>query len=291
MHERAEIIGAELHIDSSPGNGTRIVLELKDVLYKQSEHLARIKAEEALIQSEAKASTLMNVSTDVIMLLDLEDHILDANQAMAKRVEKPMHEVVGKCVWDFMPPEIAQSRKEHQDQVRETGESRRFEDQRAGRWHANFIHPIKAADGAITQLAIFSRDITSQKQLEEALQDSVEKYQSLLNVPADLIALHETDGTILEVNQAMADRLNHLPEQLIGRRIWEFFPPDVVQQRQEYARQVIETGQPAHFQDQNQGEWFDTTLYPLFDSEGKINRFAVFVRQIEQPENTGLNGV
>jgi PAS domain S-box-containing protein len=291
MHERAEIIGARLHIQSSPGNGTRVTLALNDVLHKQSEQMARIKAEEALVQSEAKASTLMNVSSDVIMLLDLEDHILDANQAMAKRIEKPMHEVIGKYVWDFVPSEVAKSRKEHHDHVRETGESQRYEDQRAGRWHDNFVHPIKRADGTIIQLAVFSRDITDRKQLEEALQESVDKYQVLLNVPADLIALHDLDGTILEVNQAMAERFNQTPKQLIGRRVWDFFPPEVVQQRKEFAKQVIKTGQPARFQDQNRGEWFDTTLYPLFNTNEEVNRFAVFVRQIDKSENTDLNGV
>lgn len=412
MQERAEIIGTVLKLDSSPGNGTKITLEINNVLQKQSEYLARIKAEEALFDSEAKAQTLMNVSTDVILLLDMDDVIIDANEAMAQRVNKNLNELIGKIVWDFIPLQVAKLRKSYQDQVLATGKYVRFEDERAGRWNENFIYPITDTNGTINRLAIFSRDITDRKNaeadliesesitreimngtpdlillidiegfiikannslasqfdkkpneligvclwdllphemitqrkpffeeelrtvkqirfednrngnwydilvnpirnydgkiirfavyareisdkklLEQNLQENIEKSKTLLNASPSLIALHKIDGTILEANQSMAQRLDSSVDELIGQCIWDYFPPEVTKSRQEYAQQVLESRQPVQFQDQNQGAYFDTTLYPLFDADGNVNKFAVFVREIDRKGKKDSDGV
>jgi len=281
MQERAEIIGAQLEIKSSPGMGTWVALEISEILQKQSQFSARIAAEKALLESEKKLNTLMNATPDVIFLSDIDGNIIQANEAMASRFNVRADELIGTCVWDLISPEMVNQRKPFIEKAIFTGVPQRFEDKRAGIWFDNIVYPITNEIGEVTEVAIYARDITERKQLENDLLESAEETKALLNAPTVLIALHKTDGTILDVNQAMASRLNVSVDELIGHSVWDYFPPAVAKQRKEYAKQVMKSQKPVRFKDKNHGVWFDTTLYPLFDADGSVKKFAVFVREIE----------
>ena len=59
-----------------------------------------------------------------------------------------------------------------------------------------FDAPFKNFDGSISKFEIF-HDITDRKRAEEALRESEEKINTLLNATTDVAALAEADGTIV----------------------------------------------------------------------------------------------
>jgi len=280
MQERAELINAELIIDSTPGEGTKIEILLSDVLQSQWEYRARIRAEEALRDSELTARGLMNATLDIIFLVDNDGIILDANMALANRFNKRVEDIIGVCAWDLIPPQLSAKRRALFDQVLRTGRPIRFEDKRLDTWFDNYMYPIANDKGTITKVAIFARDLTMRKILEEALHESIENSQTLLNATSDLIALTTLDGMIIDANKAMAQRFNRSVEELVDRYVWDLFPSNVAKHRRAFGERVIQTGEPVQFEDQNMGLRFSNTLYPIKDVDGKVIKFAVFVREI-----------
>jgi PAS domain S-box-containing protein len=141
-------------------------LELK---HSESE---RKKLEEALQESRNIKRALLNAPSDVILLLDLDGCIIDANETAARRIGMPLDQLIGVCIWDLLPPDIARSRKAHGDQLVLSGEPVRFEDERDGLWFDNVVYPISNEEGRAARIAVVSRDITERKQMEEALRRS-----------------------------------------------------------------------------------------------------------------------
>ncbi|MCP4600280.1 MAG: PAS domain-containing protein, partial [Proteobacteria bacterium] len=134
----------------------------------------RVRAEEALRESEATARALLNAPTDVAAMIDPRGIILDTNETMAKRFDRPVNELVGMCVWDLFPLNIVESRKGYIHQVVESGEPARFEDERQGTWNDNIVYPVRNAQGRVTKVAILARDITGRKRAEKSIQYRLE---------------------------------------------------------------------------------------------------------------------
>ena len=126
------------------------------------------------------------------------------------------------------------------------------------------------------------RDITARKATEEALGRSERSLRALLNAITETAILVDPEGTIQASNKTAAQRFGGTVEQLIGKSVWDFMPPDVAKTRKENGSRVIEAGVPFRFEDEWDGEFYDTNLYPIFDRDGKVVSIAVFARQITE---------
>ncbi|NIN65447.1 MAG: PAS domain-containing protein, partial [Anaerolineae bacterium] len=112
---------------------------------------------------------LLNAPTDIVALIDATGTILDANEAMARRFDRSVDELVGVCAWDLFPPQLAERRKAYVDQVMQSGKPIRFEDERGGIWNDSVIYPVLDTGGKVTKVAVLARDITERRRAEEEL--------------------------------------------------------------------------------------------------------------------------
>jgi len=108
-------------------------------------------------------SALINASSDAAQLLDPKGNIITANKVTAKRLKAPLDELLGKCVYDYLPPEIAKKRKGKVAQVIKTGKPSRFEDRVGKLMLQNTMYPVVNSKGKVVQLAVYSRDISLEK--------------------------------------------------------------------------------------------------------------------------------
>jgi len=124
--------------------------------------------EQQLQESEEMKRALLNATTDAVMLLNLEGHILDINAAYADKFGRQADEIIGLCLWDLIPSDV-RNIKENIDRVIATNESIRFEEEYRKVWADNIVHPVSDMNGNVSRVAIFSHDITTRKQAEETL--------------------------------------------------------------------------------------------------------------------------
>ena len=132
-------------------------------------------AERAMRRNEERLKALINATTDdVVVLLDSELRMEIVNERAARGFGHTVREMTGKPMGDFMPPAIGKKRLDYARKVIANGCTFRFEDQRSGHWFDNNMCPVLDDDGQPQAVAIFARDITQRKKMEQALAEAKE---------------------------------------------------------------------------------------------------------------------
>ncbi len=125
-----------------------------------------------------------------------------------------------------------------------------------------------------------SRDITQRKQMEDALRESEEKTQALLNATNDAAYLLDNQGVVLGMNENGARRFNRTVEEMLGKCIYEIFPPSLLAERKLQLEHVFQTGTPHKYEGEREGLWMENSLYPIYGAQGNVAKVAVFSRDI-----------
>ena len=115
--------------------------------------------------------------------------------------------------------------------------------------------------------------------VEELLREREETIQAFLNATHDMMFLADSNGTIVALNGAAAKSLGKSQNELVGTCVFDALPPDVAESRRSQGEKVIYSGEPLCFEDEREGRWFDQSVYPVFDSQGKVVRIAIFAHE------------
>jgi len=154
--------------DAQVSSAIKIALynfELEKSLLEAHEALEKVVVERTadLEKTYKQMSAMINASSDAAQLLDPKGNIITANKVTAKRLKAPLKELMGKCVYDYLPPEIAKKRQGKVAQVIKTGKPSRFEDRIGKAVLQNTMYPVVNTKGKVIQLAVYSRDVSLEK--------------------------------------------------------------------------------------------------------------------------------
>ena len=101
---------------------SKTLIESAEKKLKEIENQKTIQeTEKALFEKEANVIAILEASFSIIILLDAEGTILENNNAHASRFGKSREEMIGKCLWDFLPKDIAAQRLKKIIKVINTG--------------------------------------------------------------------------------------------------------------------------------------------------------------------------
>jgi PAS domain S-box-containing protein len=171
------------------------VKELEVELLKMKSEQKQLKEEEGVLRA------LVNAPTESALLVDMKGKILALNKVGAERLGKDTNELIGSGIFDYLPPEIAEFRMAQGKKVVLSGKPHRFQDERAGRIFDNSIYPICGPEGKVKALAIYARDVTEAKQVEQTLRESEERYRALADSLPQVVFEIDTNGIIIYTNQ------------------------------------------------------------------------------------------
>jgi two-component system, cell cycle sensor histidine kinase and response regulator CckA len=127
----------------------------------------RLRAEETLKESEETIRALINATRESLVMTDVGGTILVANESLARRLGTRVETLIGTCLYDYLPPDVAMKRKEYYAEAVRTGAPVHFVDSRAGRSYETFCSPVFDGEGKVTRLAIFAHDVTESIRAEE----------------------------------------------------------------------------------------------------------------------------
>jgi PAS domain S-box-containing protein len=113
-----------------------------------------------------------------------------------------------------------------------------------------------------------------------ALQQSEQTLRDLLNAFPESTFLIRLDGTILNANRVFTERIGRTPEQIIGRNIAEFLPPELAASRQELSFNVLMSGQSVEFEDTQEDSIIHNRISPVFGPDGQIVSLAIYALDI-----------
>lgn len=172
------------------------------IVISESDVSARREAESTVRESEAVLRALLDASTEAAFLIDPDARIITANETLAKRLAMPLEQLLGRCILDFFPVELARARRSALQQVCRSGEPVNFEDTQDGRHLHHSLQPVRDSKGLVTKIAVFSFDITEIKRTEQTLRKTTSFTRAVLDSVSAHIAIIDAQGTILETNRA-----------------------------------------------------------------------------------------
>ena len=208
----------------------------------------RKQAEDRLRDSEERVRALLNAPFEAILLIENNGTTLDFNKAYMERFNKSADELRGSCCWDLLPPELVKSRQMIVDKAFQRGEPIRSEDQREGKFLENATYPIFDQAGEVTIVAIFSRDISENKQALDELKISRDYSDNIIESSLDSIVVTDVGGYFTRVNNAFLQLTGFSEAEVIGKHMSEFSPTiegtyecstgDLIQINEEFYKQV-----------------------------------------------------
>jgi len=164
--------------------------------------------------------------TELVICLDTNGLIKQLKKTAKNKILHNNTELLGKCIWNFLPPETAERRKKVFLEVLETGKAIRFEDTLNGHWFDSMVYPVFDNHGSVKQVLVLGRDITSSKQAEEEIRklnqqleervaertvELEEKAKSLEDLNTVLrVLLHKNEEEKKEREQHMLSAVNQL---------------------------------------------------------------------------------
>ncbi|WP_438020108.1 PAS domain S-box protein [Sorangium sp. So ce315] len=191
----------------------------------------RKSAELALRESEAKLRALYEGIPHYLIVVDEDARIVSVNRPYPVLRKEG---ILGRSLYDFMPPEHHDAVRRTLGNVLRTGEQGRYEvigfgsnGERA--WYANHVSPIPGADES-TNLLIIAEDVTDRRRAEEQRRETEARFHAAVEASMDAFLTMTSrrdereevaDFAITGLNARAAAMLSMPREALLGKRVSE----------------------------------------------------------------------
>jgi len=225
MPERYEVLGTGPEGPDTAWYETRVSPNKLDgqvisVTLISSDITKRKQAEEELV----RLSSAVKMSTDSIVISDLDGKIIDVNEATLKMYgTDDKRDLIGKDSFELIAPEEREKALAGTKEVLEKGyvKSREYHiiTKGGGRVPVEMsVAIMKEADGKPIGFVAVSRDITERKQAEEELESGKKKLESYIESMVDGVVLSDLEGTTVDINKACLELLGYKrKEDVVGR--------------------------------------------------------------------------
>ena len=215
----------------------------------------RIKAEEALHDSQARYRLLAENAVDVIWTLDMKGRLTYVNPSITRLLGYTVDEMMATKLSKFFTPasaeiarklvkwEMAAGVEGSQDSSRTVVLEHVHKDG-STIWTEVVMSFLRDKQGRLTGIQGVTRDITERKKAEEALRESEARYRELFENANDVIYTHDLVGNFTSINKAAERVTGYTRDEALMMNITEVLPPEqVATARQMIARKVQEGGQ------------------------------------------------
>ena len=239
----------------------------------------RIKAEQAIRESESRLAGIVNSAMDAIISIDSGQHVVLFNAAAEKVFRCSAAEAMGRSIDQFIPHRFRAWHRQHVEgfgHSNETSRSLHARGELSGLRAEGGEFPIEASISQVEVsghkiFTVILRDITERKRAEA----DASLLSSIVESSVDAIVGKDLNGNVTRWNAGAQLMFGYSASEMVGRSMLQVIPPD---RRNEEAKILdkIRRGEHAeHFETIRQkkdGGLIDVsvTMSPIKDKAGKI---------------------
>jgi sigma-B regulation protein RsbU (phosphoserine phosphatase) len=261
----------------------------------------RERADQALVASASMLEDVVQVIGDGILLLSKDLRILWANRPAVEQTGRELDELLGSHCYEAThhrdspcepPPDPCPVRL-----VEKTGEP-------ATATHTHYdaagnqrrvevaVYPLTDESGEIVKFVHVSRDVTELKWLEKALLETEERFSQVAETAREWISEVDAEGRYTYSSPAVKDILGYEAEEVIGKRFFDFYPPeekkrllaqakDIGAQKDTYVHTIV----PNVHKD-GHTVLVECSGRPMLDADGNVIGYRSVGRDVTERERT-----
>ena len=196
------------------------------------------KTRNSFSQARIELAAIVESSDDAILSKDLNGIIESWNRGAERIYGYSTAEMVGKHVSTLIPPDYPDDTRDIMQRLRRGERIEHYETRRQAKngsvlFVSLTISPIRNEAGTIIGASTIARDITDRKHAEDelkksrhALQESEQRFRSLVQNSSDIITILERDGSIRYQSPSIERILGYKPEGLVGKSVFELLHPE-----------------------------------------------------------------
>ncbi len=274
--------------------GTFLLAEMRDI----SE---RIRAAEALRESERNLLDIIDLLPDPTFVIDRKGVVVAWNRAIVALSGIPASEMVGKGDYEYAIPFYGRRRPILIDLVQEpveqweekyrglvkhedgrlVGESYMPNRKGGEVYLLGTAAPLLDAQGKIKGAIETIHDMTERRRIEQALQESEQKYRSILEALDEVYFEVDLAGNLTYFNRILPEYVGYSEEELTGMNYRVFLGEETAPQVFPIFNRVYKTGAP-----EKASEW----IMRRRDGQTFIVEVAVFLKRDAEGNPTGFRG-
>ena len=196
----------------------------------------------------------------------------------------------GQSLAEVLPPEVAERHDHYLHQALATGELQIYEQQvqanngTASEQHRLQYEEIRAIPYGEDEVLFIVRDISEQKQAEQALRQSEQTHRTLVETLPDLLIQMDREGYYKYMAGGNAVHVQYPSGLFSGPELYEFLSPEWAEHRLHRAHQALETGETQVYEQlfEFEGSSFneEVRIAPLNDQE-----VLILVRDITEQKH------
>ncbi|MFC1737589.1 PAS domain S-box protein [Planctomycetota bacterium] len=206
-------------------------------------HRASIRDITKRRRAEQRYETVIQTALDGFWICDKNGHILDVNDSLCSMLGYNREELLSMSISDIDISETTEQTNRHIEKVLKSRYNR-FET--SHRCKDGKIIDIEVSANYIDfedgQFFASFRDITNRKKNEEALQESEEKYRTLLRNIPQKIFYKDLNSVYVLCNDSYASDLNIQPDEIKGKTDYDFYPQELAVKYRTDDKGIMQSG-------------------------------------------------
>lgn len=232
-----------------------------------------------LRESQTLLRYFLDHSPAAIYVYDMHGRYLLSNRNHAALLGLAPEQVIGRRDADFFPAQTIAAWRTVDRQVVASGSTIEIEEEShhpdGKRTFISTKFPFYDDEGHVYAIGGISLDITERKQIEAELQHSQALLQGMLTYSPVLMVVKDEHGRyVLASDRYCQEAFKRPPEDVLGKTLYDLYPPEIAEPLDEQDRLVLEGGQISEHEDlipHDDGlHTYLTLKFPLYDVQGRI---------------------
>ena len=234
LSQRVPLSGED-EISQLAGTFNRMAEDLEKTTVSRDSLIAEIeerkKIEDRLKRSEQFVNTAFDSIHDPFVIVDEDYKITRTNEAYSLMQDIPMEDLIGrKC------QEVLHANGYNADMCDDRVVSRTFlsgdpcasevclKQRGIETWYQIYTYPILSAEGRVSHVIEYYRDITDRRLAERAAKVAYDQIEQIFNTAADGMCVIDKDFTLQRANKTFSKMFGTKEKPVIGRKCYETLP-------------------------------------------------------------------